>query len=170
MFIRASDREYVPTILADYVERYHRPYHSICDEKLTEDDAVAMVIFYFRVVMPFVRKYLNFAIESDNAPNHQDYPIVPLRKAEKTRIFRAFYRFQICCNLFGVGGREGRKAPQSHYDNKYIPQHFFCIFPLWESEEIACIYYFSIELFDGVWASILWNPRVCERLADKTCG
>lgn len=103
MFIRASDREYVPTILADYVERYHRPYHSICDEKLTEDDAVAMVIFYFRVVMPFVRKYLNFAIESDNAPNHQDYPIVPLRKAEKTRIFRAFYRFQICCNLFWRG-------------------------------------------------------------------
>lgn len=72
MFIHASDRAYVPTILADYAERCHRPYYSICYEGLTEDDAVAMVIFHFTVVMPLVRKYLNIAIESDIAPNHQD--------------------------------------------------------------------------------------------------
>ena len=58
-----------------------------------------------------------------------NYPIVPLSKAEKTRIFRAFYRFQICCNPFGMGDRDGVKAPQSDYDSEYILQHFLCIFP-----------------------------------------
>lgn len=70
-------------------------------------------------------------------------PLDDMSRTERTRIFRALYRFQIFCNLFGG------KQYQS-FTTEEIPQIFFCQFDAWEVEEMNC---FS-ECIDQLWANL----------------
>jgi hypothetical protein len=73
---------------------------------------------------------------------------------EETRQLRAFYRFQLFCNLFGNGRH--RKL-QFHRLDLDILKIFFCLFEPWEAEEIACIYTFVKGRYTQVFREIHWD-------------
>lgn len=66
-----------------------------------------------------------------------------LSMTEKARLVRALYRFQLHCNLFGVGHYFSRKVRLTlDFDAEDILIMFFGIYEPWEVEKIACIYKF----------------------------
>lgn len=81
--------------------------------------------------------------EENQSSIHAIVSLDDMSRTERTRIFRALYRFQIFCNLFGG------KQYQS-FTTEEIPQIFFCQFDAWEVEEMNC---FS-ECIDQLWANM----------------
>ncbi|MCJ1397543.1 hypothetical protein MMC11_000737 [Xylographa trunciseda] len=55
-----------------------------------------------------------------------------LSTTERIRIHRAFYRFQLYCNLFSI-------TNPRRLEDYYARDAFFARFPTWEVEEFACI-------------------------------
>ncbi|KAL2260905.1 hypothetical protein VTK26DRAFT_4958 [Humicola hyalothermophila] len=128
-------------------------------ETLTEDEAVAMAAYYAGIVRPLAHAYPRW-------PFLDIYP-------EETRIVRALYRFQLCCNLFGQGEREpnGPRARRCLYDEQYILNDFLGAFEPWEAEEIVCIYASAREIYEQVFVEVSWDltwssPEFRERLGE----
>lgn len=74
------------------------------------------------------------------------YPFV-LCLDERIRIQRAFYRFQLYCNLVPKNNLEGGLGPE---EARY---EFFDCFPSWENEEIACVHdylYDKMSIFEEI--------------------
>lgn len=84
----------------------------------------------------------------------------PLSEVEETRLLRALYRFQLCCNLFGVGRLRASgefRLSWQRFQPVDILKLFICLFEPWEVEEIACIYAFASEKYDRVFEDIRWD-------------
>lgn len=73
------------------------------------------------------------------------------------RVVRALYRFQLYCNLFGVGHDSWERNRWDDDENRDIFRIFLRIFKTWEIEEIACIYTFVMKKFDRVFDDIRWD-------------
>ena len=81
----------------------------------------------------------------DNAP-----PPWPVSRAERNRIHRAFYRFEIYCNLF----REFKL-----FRNDDQGQVFFSRFSYWENEQLACVHDY---LFRAVCPGASARDEMCD--------
>lgn len=73
----------------------------------------------------------------------QEQQTLSLSPMEELRLYRAIYRFQVYCTLFGSG-----RASDSLTDQH---ERFLASFPPWEVLEMACVWYYLV----CRWASIM---------------
>jgi hypothetical protein len=67
-----------------------------------------------------------------------------LSVAEQYRLFRAFYRFELLCKLFG------RKSGMEHPEQESASRDFFEMFSPWVNEQLTCAYtYLERKLYIG---------------------
>ncbi|KAI1957354.1 hypothetical protein LOZ58_005724 [Ophidiomyces ophidiicola] len=76
---------------------------------------------------------------------------------EETRIVRALYRFQVCCNIFGKGYERWGASEFHSIDSIDISVIYFDLFEPWEVEEIACIHHFTTQQFNQIFDAISWD-------------
>lgn len=68
-----------------------------------------MIKLHNSVVNPLVQHFADWALQNlSQLPGAQPYS-QPLSQTEETRISRALYRYQICCNLFDLHSRETKR-------------------------------------------------------------
>jgi hypothetical protein len=64
-----------------------------------------------------------------------------LSEMEKLRLYRAMYRYEIYCNIFGGMEKHSKfEGDESHVWPKESHERFLPSFPPWEVQEIACIW------------------------------
>jgi hypothetical protein len=121
--------------------------YCITKDNLTVDEAVDMVRFHARVVLPVMELFVDRAFK--NFPN-TDEPTEKntvqqktLSATEEIRIFRALYRHQIACNLFAPGREKKLKFPAIK-----ILEQCLSLYEPWEVEEMACIYTLARDYYD----------------------
>ncbi|KAM0354894.1 hypothetical protein ACHAPU_000731 [Fusarium lateritium] len=122
-----------------------------------QDTAILSIVsFYSAVIKPLASHYVRWT-----QSNHKDLSVPEyLGIAEKRRITRGLYRFQLFCNLFGSDGETG------HFFSKDEVRlgKFLNILEPWEIEEIMCIYWFAKVAYRYVLEAVEWdfdedNPR-----------
>jgi len=118
---------------------------------------VRIVAFHSSIIKPLARHYTGWALanladETDDLQSHE-----PFSRTEETRLLRALYRFQLCCNLFGTGLYGTSQQPRLGFSSVDILKIFICIFEPWEVEEIACIYTFSKERYNQIFRNTRWD-------------
>lgn len=119
---------------------------------ITEDDLATMASFYCSLARPLVEQCAAlFLRHLDASPLR----VGRLSRTERTRLLRALYRFQLYCNLFGVGPRGYTERPPLPMTE--ILPFFFCVFRPWEIEEIHCIYVIIREKYEAVFDAIRFD-------------
>ncbi|KAJ9202201.1 hypothetical protein DTO164E3_3130 [Paecilomyces variotii] len=156
-FSDARTSESVSQFLKSYQDRRSGSQYSIISAKLTVDDVVRIVAFHSSIIKPLARHYTAWALDNlskevGDPQNHESLSIT-----EETRLMRALYRFQLCCNLFGVGRYRSYLQPRLGFDSVDTLRIFICIFEPWEVEEIACIYSFAKEKYNQIFDDICWD-------------
>ncbi|KAI0853035.1 hypothetical protein F5Y00DRAFT_271577 [Daldinia vernicosa] len=126
-------------------------------QRLREHEAVEMAAFHLSIISPLLQHYVgwalgNLAIETGNMTRS-----ISLSRVEETRLLRSFYRFQLCCNLFGKGGQRPCTKQTLGFRPVEILQLFFCLFEPWEVEEISCINTFAQDKYDHIFREISWD-------------
>jgi hypothetical protein len=124
---------------------------------LTEDQSACIIAFHLSVVKPLVRHYTGWTLANLTDTTEDPKSHKPLSKMEEKRLLRAFYRFQLCCNLFGKGRQRTLQGYRLDFDSLDILRIFFCLFEPWEVEEIACIYTFAKEKYSQIFHGIRWD-------------
>lgn len=116
-FADGRNREKVIQLLDRYRDRRSVSEYVDSSEKMSLDELTDMVSFHLRFVVPLSKYYLSWAFEYiAKQTNKQQIP-EPLTRTEETRLIRAFYRFQLCCNLFGVGSHEPPRELNLQFDS-----------------------------------------------------
>ena len=76
------------------------------------------------------------------------------------RLLRAFYRYQLYCNLFGDSGTL-RSLIESHGhdwdEDRGFFKGFLRIYKSWQVEEFACIHTFAVQKLDRILDEIRWD-------------
>lgn len=149
-------KEKVTQFLKSYHHRRSSAQYSIFTENLAEDEVIGIVAFHSSIVKPLAQHYTSWALA--NLANETDLQShEPLSKTEETRVVRALYRFQLCCNLFGVDRHKTSRQLWVNFQSVDILKIFICIFEPWQVEEIACIYRFAEEKYDQIFRDICWD-------------
>lgn len=118
--------------------------HSVARSALCSDDHILEILnFYCRVIRPIARLYVTWSLDNLADESQVSYVHGPLSKVEETRILRALYRFQLCCQIFEA------------LDNL---SEFIYLFEPWEAEEVMCIYAFADGIYNGPVPQI--KPRI----------
>lgn len=106
-------------------------------------EAVEMAMFQTSTVEPLVEEYASWALANLGT----SVKATDLSRAERIRIQRAMYRFQIVCDVFGNKLKGGNLSNQR-------PRHLGCLrflsgYEPWEIEEILCINAFFQEQYEN---------------------
>ncbi|KAJ5962198.1 hypothetical protein N7501_007139 [Penicillium viridicatum] len=165
-FADARTQDAVFEALKSYQVRRKLPKHSILDENPTMDELASVAVFHYSVVVPLVRQYTiwalgNLAKETESTITD---PWDALSEIEEIRVTRALYRFQMWCNLFGLGPHKREWPLISAFDFIDILKALGSCFEPWEVEEIVCIFLFSKANFQQTLDQISWevnqeNPK-----------
>ncbi|KAE8325413.1 hypothetical protein BDV39DRAFT_206952 [Aspergillus sergii] len=163
-FSHSRTTEKVNMFLQSYQDQRDSSLYSVPSEMANVDQLVDLAAFYFSIVKPLAQYYTswtlgNLATETDKPRSDE-----PLSKMEETRLIRALYRFQLCCNLFGVGCHKSSQIQRLSVDSVEIGTIFLDLFEPWEVEEISCIYTFAKERYNQIFNDIRWevheeNPK-----------
>ncbi|KAL4872385.1 hypothetical protein BDV12DRAFT_142803 [Aspergillus spectabilis] len=156
-FLNKRTPETVTRFLRNYgVYRLLRDEAPTIKDFLTEDEVMSMVKFYFAVVLPLSYNYVDWAL--DNL-SHQTRAVCgrALTRTEELRLLRALYRFQLCCNLFGVGLHALPGHSFEVFNASEFLEMFLCLFHPWEVEELCCIYAYAEDHFRVVLLRIAWD-------------
>lgn len=126
------------------------------DVQLTDDEVVDLVAEYRALFRPVVEKYVKWALDSlarDTGTEAQ--PRSPITQTERTRILRAFYRFQLCCVMFGPEDEEPRRRHKIQYilEDLKIRNILNMLVP-WEVEQLVSVYYFAELEYERIFDSI----------------
>ncbi|KAG2420535.1 hypothetical protein HFD88_000147 [Aspergillus terreus] len=145
----------VDQFLASYRDRRSASPASILREADVES-LTKMLKFHVHVVMPLLSQYTRCAMDhlavQTNIPRSAD-PQTPSR-TEETRLMRALYRFELCCNVFGLGHLSHPFVGRPESMNEYVLQHLTAIFEPWELEEISCVHLFAQDKYNQVFDEI----------------
>lgn len=101
----------------------------------------------------FTRRFITKALHSRSGSYESAAPVTRL---ERLRIERAFYRFEIYCNMFrpassNYGGRDTFRSPEKYaYFRHYEP---------WEVEQIGCIHDFLVRTIEPGKLDVLVKAR-----------
>ncbi len=164
-------REIVVPLIKGYRDRLSTQDYSISSENLDEEQLVNMVTFQSSVVQPLIPQFTswawaNLAKETITSYQHQQ----PLSKTEEIRILRAFYRYQLCCNIFGIFQSYNRISDILHYSTQVFGEFMNLLFEPWEIEEIICIFafvpdqydqmfnYLGLKVQEGYESPLRWKP------------
>jgi hypothetical protein len=125
-------------------------------QSIDSDYVRRMAAFHLSVARPVARWYSTWAMgnlvrAASLTANEQtaDQDVV-LRRSEEIRIFRAIYRYETYCHLFGLnsGDRKGRFEPLE------VNEIFFCLFDPWEADAIGCIDLFLRHRYKEIFAEV----------------
>ncbi|GFN15311.1 hypothetical protein AtubIFM56815_003144 [Aspergillus tubingensis] len=151
-------------------ERSSSSRFSNLTEDITREDASDMMAFHFDVIKPFAKHYAEWALSNLAKEPEASHTKVdePLSESEEFRIIRALYRFQICCNLFGLGPHQDHVSGD-YQDYLFVKTRKICqflesLYHPWELEELWSINVFAEEKCTEFIKSIEWdfhedNPR-----------
>ncbi|PWY90594.1 hypothetical protein BO94DRAFT_623342 [Aspergillus sclerotioniger CBS 115572] len=156
-FSETRNPEAVIELLDLYQERRALFKASAWSQDLTADEALGMVTFHLSIVEPLVRRYAVWALGNLAQEPEVRQCDASLSKTEELRLLRSMYRFQLCCNLFGVGCHGTPFSPRSEFDSVSILKVFLSIFEPWEVEEIVCIYAFAKAKYNQIFDDIRWD-------------
>ncbi|RAK95623.1 uncharacterized protein BO80DRAFT_469240 [Aspergillus ibericus CBS 121593] len=156
-FSRSRNPEAVTKLLGFYEGRRALSEYPLMSEELTTDEVSSMATFHLSLIQPLVQRYTVWALSNLAHEPEGLQSDASLSTTEELRILRSMYRFQLCCNLFGVGCHGTPFSPRSDFDSVGILRFFLSIFEPWEVEEIACIYAFAKERYDEVFDDIRWD-------------
>ncbi|KAI1475123.1 hypothetical protein F4774DRAFT_414134 [Daldinia eschscholtzii] len=126
-------------------------------ERVKEHEAIEMATFHLSVISPLIEYYIkwtlnNFVTKMDCMPRS-----ITLSRVEEVRLLRSFYRFELCCNLFGKGGKNPCTKQRLEFRPVEILRLFFCLFEPWEVEEISRINTFAQDKYDKIFREIYWD-------------
>ncbi len=80
-----------------------------------------------------------------------------LSRSEERRIFRALYRYEIFCHLFGRTLRHRRGHRWGGLRGRQINEHLLCLFDPWEAEAIGCVDLFIRERYKLLFEEVKWD-------------
>ena len=124
------------------------PDQLLAEVSITEDDLATIASFYCSLTRPLVEQCATLFLRYLDA----SLRVGSLSRTERARLLRALYRFQLYCNLFGVGPRGYCERPPLPI-SETLP-FFFCVFRPWEIEEIHCIYVMIRGKYEAVFDAI----------------
>jgi hypothetical protein len=142
--------------------------YCITKDVLTVDEAVEMVRFHARVVVPVMELFVDKSFENFPNTTEQKEKNTVQQKAlsatEKVRILRALYRHQMACSLFAPGRGKKLKFPAIK-----ILEQFLSLYEPWEVEEMGCIYTFARDYYgiDCGFESVLIDDLLSESEDDN---
>jgi len=150
-FLDKRSVQNVTQMVKDYQDQRHSSSYS------AESEIIDIVMFYFSVIKPLTRRYTEWTLSNLAQETNSKQIYGPLSRTEGTRVLRAFYRFQLFCNLFGVVNHKSLQPNRSDFTSIDILRIFIGLFEPWEVEEIASIYAFSKEHYDKILHDIHWD-------------
>ncbi|KAI9765475.1 MAG: hypothetical protein M1839_005495 [Geoglossum umbratile] len=162
---------YIPDTVSQFLDSYQdqrsSAQNSHFTKHLSEDQAVRMAAFHSSLVVPVACHYVDWAMTNLPMDRKSCQDRGPLSKAEETRVFRALYRFQLCCNLFGKGCltcATGHNWIPHAFPVTNVLELFLSLFEPWEVEEIICIKAFATNKHTKTFNSIhnnvdKWSPN-----------
>ncbi|KAI3221535.1 hypothetical protein DTO027I6_435 [Penicillium roqueforti] len=142
----------------DFLTSYHTmrsqawssPLHNI----LILEEVETMVKFHCSIVQPLMRCFVREALTNLTEKTNESQIEETLSTTEETRLIRGFYRFQLCCNIYGLESAESIPYVSWISVSQHILGDFLYIFDPWEAEELSCVSYFCEEK--------------CEQIFDQT--
>ncbi|CAG7918833.1 unnamed protein product [Penicillium olsonii] len=156
-FAETRDRTAVSAILETYQERRKLQFTTTDDVALTLNDIVGIMVFHNTVIVPVANRYTNWVLENLAQETKGSTDFDPLSKSEETRVIRALYRFQLWCNLCGLGPYRKLQPYRSEYGSTELLKMLGSCFEPWEIEEIVCVYQFSEAKYQHVLDQISWD-------------
>ncbi|KAI0798910.1 hypothetical protein GGR55DRAFT_693041 [Xylaria sp. FL0064] len=134
-----------------------------------------MAAYHIAVARPLVRRYGSWALQNlrdetklveareRTACDHRNNE---LSRSEEVRFFRALYRLEVYCHIFGMnmGCRD-----DSLFEGMDIYEVFLCIFHPWEAEAIACLHNFLREQWHIIFVDVRDDIRP-DDINWKRCG
>ncbi|KAL2827856.1 hypothetical protein BJY01DRAFT_228924 [Aspergillus pseudoustus] len=156
-FLKTRSSESVTRILEGFAER--RLFEPVGSSRpLAIDEIVGMLSFHRSIIIPVARRYTTWAL--DNLLKESASPQTshePLSRSEETRVFRALYRLQLFCNLFGENHHEPLFHPRLTFGWGEVLEVFIFLFEPWEVEELHCVYTFAKATYDRIFDKIAWD-------------
>ncbi|KAI9778197.1 MAG: hypothetical protein M1839_008314 [Geoglossum umbratile] len=152
--------EDVTQFLHSYQDQRASAHNLHFTKHLTEDRAIRMAAFHSSIVKPLACRYVHWALTNLSKETKSSLDNGLLSKTEETRVLRALYRFQLCCNLFGEGPFKFARGPfriRYPFPVLDILKLFLCLFEPWEVEEMVCIHAFAKEKVDQTFKDIRWD-------------
>ena len=129
-----------------------------------------LAAFHVSVVRPLGRRYAAWALanlarkrvpsslgrepaeaeaEAEAAPDPQP----TLSRSEEIRIFRALYRYETFCHLFG----RNKGLRRGGFREEAMNEMFLCLFDPWEAEAIGCIDLFMRDKYKHIFLEVKWD-------------
>jgi hypothetical protein len=138
-----------------------------------------LAAFHVRVARPLARRYSTWALanltkatsssadqDTDRTSTGSTATATPIRTAtataaagdrdmslsrsEEIRIFRALYRYETFCHLFG----RNRGSRRGGFRHHMVNEVFFCLFDPWEAEAVGCIDLFLRQKYEDIFAEV----------------
>ncbi|KAJ5794024.1 hypothetical protein N7457_000623 [Penicillium paradoxum] len=139
-------RQYQNKRLASYVSSSSEG--STLQREFPLDETLRLVRFYFSVANNLTPLFTRWALSNLTAEapiiQDMDIPHQPLTETEEIRILRAFYRFQLLCNVFAHGYDTHFIINIPAYRPLEVQRWLDELFTPWEVEEIACVHEFVL--------------------------
>lgn len=162
---QTSSKEFLnqrtPSKIREFLKSYHylrsqswfTPFHKVLDM----EGALSTIKFHCSTVQPLARHFFSLALNYLDKETKRSLDHKPLSRTEEIRLMRALYRFQLCCNLYGLGFDDTLPDAESLELGKMVLDEFIAIFEPWESEEIFCFVLFAREKYEAIFDEIAWD-------------
>lgn len=141
--LKTVDSEFVEELLDRYFTTLNHPQYPG-----SLGEAVALERFH-RIVRQFTANFIAVTLSKNpvigSPKKREPYPTY----AERCRIQRALYRFELYCNLFTKAVRvRGSHKPQLVIPVEQQARLFFHHFSVWENEQLGCIHDYLLGVID----------------------
>ncbi len=151
-------KETLVPFVKGYQNRLSKQY-SIYSENPSEEQVVNIVTFLFSVIQPLVGQFTSWTLINLAKETTTSYENQPLSKIEEIRILRGFYRYQLCCNIFGESWSY-HDSSDTRFNSDYIWREFMqLVFEPWEIEEIICVLAFVTNQYDYIFNHLGWKVQ-----------
>lgn len=126
---------------------------------VTEEEAVSICRFHLTVIDPILRLYVSWALGNLASETKAQPDSQPLSPAEKTRLLRGLYRFELCCALYGPRFKENDASQLSWQEIRFHFLDYSILDRLepWEAEEVCCFHAFAKDKYDQIFKTIAWD-------------
>lgn len=138
-----------------YLDNRFNPSHSLIDAGLSDEEVVQAASFY-NIAHKVMSDYAKWALTNLGRQTGDGVTAgaLTLSLTEKYRLMRSVYRFQLFCNVFGLGPHRAMRPIEERLYGIDIHRHFIVLFEPWEVEEIVCIYFYVKEKYDEIFTKI----------------
>lgn len=137
--------------LKNYKEKLNQKSYDLLDEDdITVEEAVEMAAFQVKIVQPLAESYSARALDSLAKESGKCiHELESLSAIEEIRMWRAMYRLQVACMLFGNTTNSNANSDwlQEHFSTEFRFKEYIALFEPWELEAILCVYGFALDHF-----------------------